>query len=230
MKRAQKWRTVAINALKLRRDPKLKKKSRDAILLLALSRSINYPTRFARHFALVVKHKTYVFLYCAYAGQPFRGLAHDWSKFSPAEFFESVRYFNGRRSPVGLAREIEGYSFAWLHHKGRNKHHYEFWQDVVDLNGVPISRPNEIVPLPMPYEYALEMICDTIAASRAYNGKKFSYDVLALWWAYRRLAPTNMHPQTFRFCDAMYAALKSAGNCSPLKNAKEIYERTQNGN
>ena len=195
-----------------------------------LARSINYPTRLARHFALVAEHKSYVFLYFAYAGLPLLGLAHDWSKFSPSEFFESVRYFNGRRSPVGLAREIEGYSFAWLHHKGRNKHHFEFWQDVVDANGVPVKKANDIVPLQMPYEYALEMICDTIAASRAYNGKKFSYALLANWWSRRHKAPINMHPQTLRFCDAMYEALKTAGTCAPLRNARKIYDRSQTEN
>lgn len=30
---------------------------------------------------------------------------------------------------INAEREEKGYSSAWLHHKGRNKHHYEYWID-----------------------------------------------------------------------------------------------------
>lgn len=48
-------------------------------------------------------------------------------------------------------------------HKGRNKHHFEYWID--------ISAPNK-TPFIL-YKYTVEMICDTIAASIVYNGKKW---------------------------------------------------------
>lgn len=153
---------------------------------------------------------------------------HDWSKYSLAEFVGSVKYFNGRRSPVGLCRDVEGYSFAWLHHKGRNKHHFEFWTDVVDPNGNHAEHYGQYYPIPMPYPYALEAICDTIAASRAYNGKKFSYKVLYDWWLRRQAhSPVNMHPRTKRFADAMYEAMLADGNCSVLRRARALYDAAQ---
>ena len=218
---------VARNALRARRDPRLKGKRRHAVALYALVLSRSYPERFARHLVVVTLHKTYVFLYCAYAGRPFRGFMHDWSKFSPSEFLSSVDYFSGRGSPVGLEREIKGYSLAWLHHKGRNKHHFEYWHDVVDENGRLCPEPNRICPLPMPFPHALEMLCDTIAASRAYNGKRFSYDLLMKWWIAHCRRPVNMHPQTRRFAEAMYKQMQQDGNCRALRRAREFFDRAQ---
>ncbi|MBQ9372352.1 MAG: hypothetical protein IJU03_09190 [Thermoguttaceae bacterium] len=224
-RRPKKYAEPARRALKLRHNPEFAGKSRRALALYALALSLPYPVRFARHFMLVVRHKTFVLKYCFYAGIPWRGLMHDWSKFSPTEFLESVRYFNGKRSPVGLCREIEGYSLAWLRHKGRNRHHFEFWQDSVDPTGALLRTPNVICPIPMPFPFALEMICDTIAANRAYGGRGFSAQSLYAWWMHRQSRPINMHPTTRRFCDDIYEQIHNANSPKPLKNAKEIYER-----
>ena len=220
-------RKVFRSAAQLRRDPRFFGKPRRSIAQCALARCMNPFERAFRHFILITRHKFWVFVYCCYAGHPWRGFMHDWSKYSPSEFIESVRYFNGRRSPVGLCREIEGYSFGWLHHKGRNKHHFEFWIDVVDEHGRPSPIYGQWLPIAMPYEYALESICDTIAASRAYNGRKFSYEVLYNWWIYRQRFPVNEHPHTKRFCDAMYEAMLADGNCSALRRAREIFEQSK---
>ena len=138
---------------------------------------------------------------------------------------KSVRYFNGRRSPVGLCRELNGYSYAWLRHKGRNRHHFEFWTDLVDGNTDSSCHNGQWFSIPMPFEYALESVCDTIAASRAYNGPNFSYDVLYRWWVRRSQFALNMHPETRRFVDAMYREMHDDGNCSALRRAKEIFDR-----
>ena len=84
------------------------------------------------HFNLVNKHRFKVFKLCCKAGIPFRGLLHDLSKYSPTEFFESVKYYEGSYSPITNCKKENGYSKAWLHHKGRNKHHYEYWYDYSD--------------------------------------------------------------------------------------------------
>ena len=81
------------------------------------------------HTALVMRHKWGVLRNCARCGILWRGLVHDLSKFTPTEFFESVRYYQGNRSPIGVCRRERGVSLAWLHHKGRNKHHIEYWFD-----------------------------------------------------------------------------------------------------
>jgi len=219
------FRKIVRNALRGRK--KYCGKSRRAVALYAISQSMNLFERIVRHFLLVTKHKAFVFLYCCYAGYPWRGFMHDWSKYSPVEFIESVRFFNGRRSPVGLARELEGYSYAWLCHKGRNKHHFEFWSDVVDESGAAAPNYGQFYPLPMPFPFALEMICDTISASRAYNGKKFSYKALFDWSRRRASVPLNMHPSTRRFFDAIYQEMRDEGNCKALRRAKEIFDRAQ---
>ena len=120
---------------------------------------------FYKHLLLVLKHKWNVFILCCKAGIPLQGLLHDMSKFSPTEFWESVKYYHGKRSPLAVSREINGYSKAWMHHKGRNKHHWEYWIDGYLKGGYGCI---------MPFPYACEMICDMIAATKVYNGAAFT--------------------------------------------------------
>ena len=93
---------------------------------------------------------------------------HDWSKYSPVEFINSVRNFQGgKKSPNFGEKATKGYSSSWLHHKGRNRHHFEYWIDFT-LN------PDEGQQgMPMPTRYVLEMFCDRIAASKNYNRKNY---------------------------------------------------------
>lgn len=119
---------------------------------------------FFKHLNLVNKHRFLVFKLALKAGIPYRGLVHDLSKYSPVEFIESVKYYNGELSPIKVSKEKNGYSKAWLHHKGRNKHHFEYWHDFNAPNKTPI----------IPYKYTVEMICDTLAASMIYKGKKWN--------------------------------------------------------
>ena len=113
---------------------------------------------FIGHLKTVMKHKWIVFKLSIKAGVPIRGLLHDLSKFSPVEFFESVKYYQGgKRSPTIAAREANGYSKALQHHFGRNKHHLEYWYD--------LDRQKPIV---MPFKYCAEMICDKLAACMVY--------------------------------------------------------------
>jgi len=119
---------------------------------------------FFKHLHLINKHKYLVFKLTIKAGIPFQGLVHDLSKYTPTEFIESIKYYNGKKSPISLSKKENGYSKAWLHHKGRNKHHFEYWYDF----NAPIKTPI------IPYKYTVEMICDTIAASMAYMGKDWN--------------------------------------------------------
>ena len=121
---------------------------------------------FVLHFNLINKHRFKVFKLCVKAGIPFRGLVHDLSKYSPTEFFESVKYFSGDRSPISNCKKENGYSKAWLHHKGRNKHHHEYWYDYAAPQQTPV----------IPYKYTVEMICDTLAAGMTYQGKNWTTD------------------------------------------------------
>ena len=90
------------------------------------------------HFMVITRHKWVVFKLCCKVGQPWRGLVHDLSKYSPTEFWEGVKYFNGKHSPITDAKKDKGYSQAWLHHKGRNKHHTDYWVDLSAPDKTPI--------------------------------------------------------------------------------------------
>lgn len=117
------------------------------------------------HLKTVLRHKKEVFKLMSKVGMPVQGLLHDMSKFTPIEFMESIKYANGKRSPVEISREVNGYSAAWLHHKGHNKHHWEYWVDKYLDGGIGCK---------IPYRYAVEMFCDMVAASKVYKGKDFT--------------------------------------------------------
>ena len=96
-----------------------------------------------KHFQKIHTHRKWVRRYCFLVGIPWQGITHDLSKYSPTEFWESVKYYQGNRSPINAAKEDQGYSLAWLHHKGRNKHHYQYWMDDFDKGERNILMPKK---------------------------------------------------------------------------------------
>lgn len=120
-----------------------------------------------KHFKTITKHRHEVIKNCKKAGIFFQGLKHDLSKYSPTEFLQGAKYYQGDRSPNDKERELFGYSKAWVHHMGRNRHHYEYWRDYSPYD--KIMRPIE-----MPYNYIVEMFCDRVAASKIYQGKNYT--------------------------------------------------------
>ncbi len=143
-----------------------------------------------KHLKTVCTHKLYVGYYCFKFGIPLQGIIHDFSKFSPVEFWESVRYYTGVRSPIDTCKEEKGYSLAWQHHKGKNKHHYHYWVDEMDAGGKALI---------MPYRYALEMLCDYLGAGKAYNGRGFTFAKEYEWWLEKEKGSLVMHPVTRKF-------------------------------
>lgn len=119
------------------------------------------------HFKTITYHKLLVMKGCFRLGLYWQGLMHDMSKYSPSEFFVGVKYYQGNRSPNNAEREAIGYSSAWLHHKGRNKHHYEYWLDYSAAEGIGV------VPAKMPVRYVAEMFVDRVSASKVYNGSHY---------------------------------------------------------
>lgn len=120
-----------------------------------------------KHFKTITKHKLLVLDGCFKVGLYWQGLTHDMSKYSPTEFFNGVHYFQGYRSPISAEREDKGYSEAWMHHKGRNKHHYEYWTDMNLETRQYESRP-------MPRKYLVEMVMDRRAASMNYQKEEYT--------------------------------------------------------
>lgn len=135
--------------------------------------------KFFGHLNTVNKHRFLVFKYCVKAGIPFRGLVHDLSKYSLLEFLEGVKYYNGNFSPISTCKKVNGYSKAWLHHKGRNKHHFEYWYDF----NSPLKAPV------IPYKYVVELICDNIAASKTYLKDKWKNDSVFNYFTRRKDRP-----------------------------------------
>ena len=125
-----------------------------------------------KHFMTVTRHRNRVMRHCFLAGIGWQGLFHDLSKYSPTEFWPGARYFQGSRSPNEAERETIGYSLAWMHHKGRNRHHFEYWNDVN-----PQSKMYE--PVKMPVRFVKEMLCDRVAACKIYRGKDYTHDQLS---------------------------------------------------
>ena len=113
------------------------------------------------HFKTITEHKKEVLKGCIKAGIPLQGLMHDLSKYMPSEFIVGAIYYQGNRSPNEGEREAYGYSKAWMHHKGRNRHHFEYWTDYDTVTRI-------MSPVKMPYKYVAEMFCDRLAASKIY--------------------------------------------------------------
>lgn len=122
-----------------------------------------------KHFKTITYHRYLVMKGCFKVGLYCQGLTHDLSKYSPTEFWVGAKYYQGNRSPNNAEREDIGYSSAWLHHKGRNKHHYEYWIDY-SSKGIP----GGMAPAPMPTRYVVEMLMDRIAACKVYKKEDYT--------------------------------------------------------
>ena len=164
----------------------------------------------------LIVHKWWVFYYCCKFGIPLRGLTHDLSKLSPSELFENVKYYNGQQSPIVNCKEKNGYSKAWLHHRGHNKHHYEYWCDQLDEGGRALI---------MPLTDTLEMLADYLAAGRTYDKKEFSYAYEYNWWMTRREKPMAMHiVQKIFISHSLYNFMVQDKLCSK-KELKTFYNQ-----
>ena len=156
------------------------------------------------HWKTIRVHRKWVRYYCRLAGIRWRGIKHDLSKYSPAEFWESARYWTGTESPISLAKQQQGYSKAWLHHRGRNTHHWAYWADNFS-EGMTVHC--------MPKDDFVEMVCDFLAAGHAYSGDHFSYSNERAWWLKDRDKGCKaMHPWNKRMLDVIFSDLEYADN------------------
>lgn len=167
-----------------------------------------------RHFVTITHHRILVMRGCFRVGLYWQGLTHDLSKYSPTEFLVGARYYQGNRSPNTAEREDKGYSTSWMHHKGRNKHHYEYW---TDLN--PETRQYESVP--MPRKYFAEMIMDRIAASKVYRGNQYT-DGDSLDYLNRSTEKKLLHPETRRQLELVLTILKEQGEEETFRFIRQV--------
>ena len=166
------------------------------------------------HFKTITHHRFLVMAGCFRVGLIRQGLTHDLSKYSPTEFWEGARYYKGNRSPNAAEREDKGYSEAWMHHKGRNRHHYEYW---TDMNRQ--TRSYESVP--MPKRYLAEMVMDRIAACKTYEGKAYT-PASALNYFLKSRERELMHPKTREELEVLLRMLQDRGEGETFRYIRQM--------
>ena len=167
-----------------------------------------------KHFCTINKHRWRVLCGCFRIGLYRQGLCHDLSKYSPTEFLQGVRYYQGNRSPNAAEREEKGYSEAWMHHKGRNRHHYEYWTDM--------NRQTKCYEsVPMPKRYLAEMVMDRIAACKTYEGKAYT-QASALNYFLKSRERELMHPKTREELEALLRMLSDRGEGETFRYIRQM--------
>ena len=157
-----------------------------------------------KHFCTITHHKYLVAKGCFAVGLYWQGIMHDMSKYSFTEFRVGAKYFQGTRSPNNAEKEDVGYSTSWLHHKGRNKHHLEYWWD---YGFAPDKRPTG---MRMPEKYVVEMLMDRIAACKVYMHGDYT-DSSPLAYYERGKEITVMHKDTRELLEFMLKMLAEKG-------------------
>ena len=152
------------------------------------------------HFKTITEHRIEVMKGCFKVGLYMQGLTHDLSKYSPAEFIPGAKYYQGFRSPNVAEREDIGYSSAWLHHKGRNRHHFEYWIDypVRDKDTGEIK----MIPARMPNKYIVEMFMDRLAACKIYQKEAYT-DASPLDYYNKGDISSMLHPVTQKILERL---------------------------
>ena len=174
-----------------------------------------------KHFCTITRHRHQVIRHCRRAGILWQGLRHDLSKYSPTEFMPGARYYLGTRSPNEGERQDKGYSLAWIHHKGRNRHHFEYWTDYV-------PRTRGLQPVPMPARYVAEMFCDRVAASKIYLGDQYTEDA-PLAYFLRGKPGRVIHPETSAQLEELLTILARQGEDAAFAAVRRMLQEAKQG-
>lgn len=169
-----------------------------------------------KHFITITEHRHLVMRLCFRMGIIKQGLLHDLSKYSLTEFINSSKYYVGTHSPTISERKDKGYSDIWIHHKGRNKHHYEYWFDYS-------IEHNKYMPIKIPIKYVKEMVCDRIAASKVYLKDKYTSSS-ALEYFERTNDQNEMHPETRDLLKSWLELVSKYGEKEAIKIIKKVKE------
>ena len=169
------------------------------------------------HFKTITSHKLLVMKYCYKVGLYRQGLLHDLSKYSPTEFLVGAKYYQGTRSPNNAEREETGLSTSWLHHKGRNKHHFEYWVDY------GIGAEHVLAGMPMPRKYIAEMIMDRISASRVYSPQGYTDASPLAYYEKGKEKLWFIHEDTKEQLEYLLKMLAVKGEAATLSYIKNVY-------
>jgi len=169
-----------------------------------------------QHFRTITKHRHKVIVHCAKCGILLQVLRHDLSKYSPTEFIPGAKFYLGTRSPNEAEREEYGYSSAWLHHKGRNRHHFEYWQDYNRIT-------KRLEPVKMPARYVAEMFCDRVAASKTYQGKNYKIDSSLIYFKNSGARKNGLlHPETEKKLMELLEILANEGEDAAFRAVRDL--------
>lgn len=160
----------------------------------------------AKHLKTVNHHRKLVREGCFKLGLYWQGLTHDLSKYTWPELRIGIRYYLNGESPHNGERKALGYSTAWLHHKGRNKHHAEYW---IDYTAGEMEE-RHIDGMKMPVKYLIEMFVDRISASKNYLGSKYT-DAAPLAYYEKRKHYMVAHKGTRRQLEVLLHMLAEKG-------------------
>ncbi|WP_294343879.1 DUF5662 family protein [uncultured Clostridium sp.] len=175
----------------------------------------NKVSNFIGHFKTITNHKLLVMKYCFKVGLYKQGILHDLSKYTWVEFSAGVKYYKGTVSPNGIQKIKEGYSKAWLHHKGQNKHHFEYWIDY------GLKEEEGLKGMKMPLNYVVEMFIDRMCASKNYLKDKYR-DNSPLEYYDARKEYYVMDEGTRSLLEYLLNMLSERGEILTLRYIKEI--------
>ncbi len=170
-----------------------------------------------KHFITITKHRHKVIANCFRAGIPFQGLRHDLSKYTPTEFIPGAKFYQGTRSPNEGEREEYGFSKAWMHHKGRNRHHFEYWTDYSHIT-------KKVIAVEMPRKYLIEMFCDRVAASKIYNKDKYT-DSCPLEYFLRAKGTRTINQKTSEDLEFLLRLLADKGEKETFDYIKHTFRK-----
>ncbi|MBQ9949594.1 MAG: catalase [Clostridia bacterium] len=174
---------------------------------------------FFGHLHTVLQHKKYVFLHCVKAGIVWQGIVHDLSKFSPAEFINSAKYYVGTGSPIPREREVLGFSKVWMHHSKKNKHHVEYWID---------NDKGNIIHVKMPLRYVKEMFCDMLSADKVYlsaAGSKHNNSTPLEYYRKIYCSCKRMHDDTAALLEKLFVMLSEEGEDATFRYIRKLKEK-----
>ncbi len=173
------------------------------------------------HFQTITYHRKLVRQGCFRVGLYWQGLTHDLSKFSPTEFLMGIKYYQGDRSPNNAEKEAKGYSSSWLHHKGRNKHHFEYWTDYT----MPGTSDKVLIGMKMPLRYVVEMFMDRIAACKVYQKDAYTDASPLAYHERSKRVKEIMHPETIALIEKLMRMLAEEGEAKTFAYTKKLVKK-----
>ena len=173
------------------------------------------------HFQTITYHRKLVREGCFKVGLYWQGLTHDLSKFSPTEFLVGAKYYQGDRSPNNAEKEAKGYSSSWLHHKGRNKHHFEYWVDYT----MPGTSDKLLEGVRMPVRYVVEMFMDRIAACKVYQKDAYTDASPLAYHERSKRVKEIMHPETIALIEKLMIMLAEEGEAKTFAYTKKLVKK-----